>query len=92
MKIDERDYRKKTEEILREYLEEMRKEDNELKKLGKGLNKTMNALLSSTASSRSTRDILAMYQIATHMKSESNAIKTAVIEKNDKVLREMNIY
>ena len=86
MKIDERDYRKKTEEILREYLEEMRKEDDELKKLGKGLNKTMNALLSSTASSRSTRDILAMYQIATHMKSESNAIKTAVIEKNDKGL------
>ena len=86
MKIDERRYRQKTKEILKEYLDEMGKEDDELKKINKGLNKTMNAVLTSAASSRVTRDMLAMYQLASHMKFESQAIRAAVIEKDSKGL------
>ena len=89
LKITEKNYREETKSILSDFMKDIAEEKNEIEMIGNGLNKTMNSILRVGIQSRKTREMQAIYQLATHLKEETDAIRMVVTQGNEEAITKM---
>lgn len=68
-------------------MKDIAQEEDEIEMIGNGLNRTMQSILKVEIQTKNTREMQAIFQLATHLKEETEAIRKVVTQGSEEAMK-----